>query len=77
MLSDTIILSLITGASAIFGLIVRYAFLSKCSSVSCCCIKIHRDIQHEINIQQNQELEQKSPQNTNNNLNNSMRLNIV
>ena len=35
-----------------FGVVLRYCFKSKCSRVSCCCLKIERDIEAEIEEQQ-------------------------
>ena len=40
-------LSLSTLFCTSIGLIIRYAYRSKCSSVSCCCLKITRDIETE------------------------------
>ena len=46
-----------TGSALIFGL-VKACLKSKCDEVSCCCIKIHRNIQaeekeHEFDVEHN------------------------
>ena len=33
---------------AFFGLIVRYSYKSKCKNISCCCLRIERDIEDEL-----------------------------
>ena len=40
-------LSLATIIFTSVGLFVRYSYKSKCSEVSCCCLKIVRDIETE------------------------------
>lgn len=49
-------------ACGVIGLLIRYAFKSKCSNVNCCCglISIQRDINNEI-IEQ--EMEEKTNKN--------------
>lgn len=49
MIESTIIV-LITTASALCGLIVRYCFLSKCNSIKCGCVEIHRNTNEEQQI---------------------------
>ena len=40
-------LSILTLLMGGVGLIVRYSYKSKCKEVSCCCLKIVRDIETE------------------------------
>ena len=47
-MNDTVIMSLATIASALAGLLIRYAFKSKCSDVSVCgYLNVHRDTKLE------------------------------
>lgn len=57
MNSEVIILlsTITTGLIALIGLCVRYAFLSKCVRIKCCCCEIQRDIQNEIVEMSNQQ----------------------
>ena len=52
MLSDSIIILIIGSATALFGLLFKLSYSSKCSRVKCGCIEITRDTIHEqpINI---------------------------
>ena len=49
-------LSLATIIFTSVGLFVRYSYKSKCSEVSCCCLKIIRDVdiekQEDLSVQQ-------------------------
>jgi hypothetical protein len=36
---------------ASFGLCIKYMLKSKCDKVECCCLKIHRDIKSEEEIE--------------------------
>jgi hypothetical protein len=47
-LSETFFILLITGGFAFLGLSVRYALRSKCDSVECGCLKVHRNTAEEI-----------------------------
>ena len=49
MLEATVIFAIITGAVTVISLIIRYCFLSKCNSGSCCwgCISFHRNTNQE------------------------------
>ena len=40
---------------AFLGLATRYCYKSKCKEVSICCIHIHRDVEDEIIIDQQQQ----------------------
>ena len=31
-----------------FGLVIRYAYRSKCSRAKCCCFEIERDVEDEL-----------------------------
>lgn len=45
---------IITGGFAWLTLVVRYCFISKCDSVKCCCLEIHRAVGAEA---QNPEIQ--------------------
>ena len=51
-------LSLATIIFTSVGLFVRYSYKSKCSEVSCCCLKIVRDI--DVERQEDLTLQSKS-----------------
>ena len=51
-------LSLATIIFTSVGLFVRYSYKSKCSEVSCCCLKIVRDV--DIEKQEDLTLQSKS-----------------
>jgi hypothetical protein len=51
-------LSLATIIFTSVGLFVRYSYKSKCSEVSCCCLKIVRDI--DVERQEDMTLQSKS-----------------
>ena len=51
-------LSLATIVFTSVGLFVRYSYKSKCSEVSCCCLKIVRDI--DVERQEDLTLQTKS-----------------
>jgi hypothetical protein len=44
-------ISLSSMVLASFGLCIKYMLKSKCDKVECCCIKIHRDIKAEEEIE--------------------------
>ena len=48
-LSETFYILVVTGGFAFLGLVVRYTLRSKCDSVECGCIKIHRNTAEETN----------------------------
>ena len=50
MIEATVIFAIITGAVTVISLAIRYMFLSKCNSGSCCwgCISFHRNTNQEI-----------------------------
>ena len=52
-------LSLVTIVFTGMGLCIRYSYKSKCKEVSCCCLKIVRDIETEkeedMNLQSRSE----------------------
>lgn len=52
-MDSTLLLSIITIGSGVIGLIIRYTFRSKCTSVVCCfgLCHIERDIQRELEIE--------------------------
>lgn len=69
MNSEVIILlsTVSTGVLALFGLCVRYAFLSKCIHFKCCCCELERDIRLEnINNVNNGVNNENLTQNNNN-----------
>lgn len=45
--SEAFYVGLVGGGFAFLGLLVRYAYKSKCSEVNLCCIRIKRDIDAE------------------------------
>jgi len=47
-LSETFFILLVTGGFTFLGLTVRYMLKSKCDSVQCLCLKIHRNTLEEI-----------------------------
>lgn len=50
---DTIfLLSVVTVASGLFGVCIRYSFRSKCSSIKCCwgCYEVTRDVAQEMAV---------------------------
>ena len=51
-------LSLTTIVFTSFGLFIRYSYKSKCSEVSCCCLKIVRNI--DVERQEDMALQSKS-----------------
>ena len=50
-LSETYWILLTTSGFAFMGLIIRYALKSKCDNVECCCIKIHRNTEQEVDVE--------------------------
>jgi hypothetical protein len=47
-MNDAILSLLITSCAAIIGLLIRYAFYSKCDKITCCwCCEIHRQVNYE------------------------------
>ena len=74
MLSETIIIVLIGALSTFGALVIRYGLKSKCSDVDvlCGCIKIHRDIQAEVQeemAEMNNHADARNQANSSNNLN--------
>lgn len=65
MISSELIVLFSTISTALVGLCglsIRYAYLSKCNKVQCCCCSYERDIAHEINtgmidVDKNKKLE--------------------
>jgi hypothetical protein len=54
MISDLLMIQILTVVSFIIGLIIRYTFMSKCSEVNFCgCCRIKRDIAREQTIKGN------------------------
>jgi hypothetical protein len=47
-LSEAFWLAFVGGGFAMVGLIVRYSYKSKCKNISCCCLRIERDIEDEL-----------------------------
>lgn len=60
MVDSIFLLSVVTVASGLVGLCIRYCFRSKCSNMKCCWgfYEVTRDVQQEIAIS---ELERQSP----------------
>lgn len=56
MADPVFLLSVVTIFSGIIGVLIRYAFRSKCSNINCCFgfCQVERDIQREIDIEQKQ-----------------------
>ena len=52
MVDSVFLLSVVTIASGIIGLCIRYVFKCKCNEIALCCglITIHRDIESEKEI---------------------------
>lgn len=50
MISDVVMVQILTCASFLIGLIIRYLFMSKCSHFQCCCLKVQRQTEHEQQI---------------------------
>lgn len=46
-MNDAILSLLIATSAGLCGLLIRYCFYSKCDSVKCCCIEIHRMVNNE------------------------------
>lgn len=60
-------LSMCTMVFTTLGLVVRYAFKSKCDSIECCGIlKIHRNIEAEIELEEKLAEEKKENNSINN-----------
>ena len=59
-MQDAIIITLATIGSALIGLIIRYSFRSKCEDISCFygCVKIHRDIKSEKEVERQESVEE-------------------
>jgi hypothetical protein len=43
-MNDAITSLLITSVGALFALLIRYCFYSKCDRVKCCCFELHRAV---------------------------------
>jgi len=54
--NDTLIYGLGTLFVGVLGVLIRYAFKSKCSDVSICCglVKIKRDTEAEVQAERNE-----------------------
>ena len=50
MLSDAIISMIIISVSGLIGLSFKLCYSSKCKIIKCCGGEIHRDTDHEVNI---------------------------
>ena len=50
MLSDSILLSIVASAVGVLSLLIRFCYISKCTTVNLCCgmISVRRDIEHEL-----------------------------
>ena len=61
MLTETVIFAIVAGAVTLISLIIRYAFLSKCTNVSICwnCIKFDRKTDQEKQDVSTREIETK------------------
>jgi hypothetical protein len=48
-LTSTDVILVLTISTTFLGIILKYAFKSKCDKVSCCfgCLKVHRDVGFE------------------------------
>ena len=62
MLSEVFWVAFITTVSGMLIKLVSMAYKSKCTEVECCCIKIKRDIEAEVSVDEI-ELPQPSPTN--------------
>jgi len=51
-MNDTIIMFLITSASALFGAILKTLYDSKCKRCKMCCIEVDRDIDAEVDLEE-------------------------
>lgn len=51
-MEDTIIMFLITSASALFGAILKTLYDSKCKKCKMCGIEIERDIDAEVDLEE-------------------------
>jgi hypothetical protein len=51
-MEDTIVMFLITSASALFGAILKTLYDSKCRKCKMCCIEIDRDIEAEVDLEE-------------------------
>ena len=51
-LSETFWILLTTSGFAFMGLVIRFCLKSKCDSVECGCIKIHRNTEQEVDIEE-------------------------
>ncbi len=65
MLSDAILLSIICSTVGVLSLLIRFCYISKCTTVNICCgmLKINRDVAEEHNKNNNDEI--KNNQNEN------------
>lgn len=61
MIDTPSLIVIITICSGVAGLLIRYTFKSKCDQVSICfgCLKIHREVDQENNIDDSQKTENK------------------
>jgi hypothetical protein len=54
MISEIYLTFLTTTVVALFGLVIRVCYKSKCDKVEVCCIKIHRNTEQETELSSNQ-----------------------
>jgi len=54
-MDDTIIMFLITSASALCGAILKTLYDSKCKRCKMCCIEIDRDIDAEVDLEEHKK----------------------
>lgn len=50
MLSDAIISMIIVSSTGLIALSFKLCYSSKCRMIKCCGGEIHRDTEHEVNI---------------------------
>jgi len=60
MLSEIFWTFVVGSVSALFGLILKYSFESKCKKVTICCLNIERDVEAE-NVELHDRLEHNNP----------------
>ena len=65
-MNDVLLLTIISMSFTFVIIVIKICFKSKCDIISCCCIKIHRNVKLEIeerkndiehNIKSNEDLE--------------------
>ena len=57
MLSDSILLSIVGSAVGVLSLLIRFCYISKCTTVSLCCglVNVKRDVEEETENGKNHE----------------------